>query len=195
MATWVPEEKQDLKWKIWNQKFLAQVPNIQTRSKDHIKLFGSPTCGDSFKDRQTANELLDTYLSIAQMVIYHHEGVSVRLLKIRDAKTIYEMVCEYLSQWKRFLETTLVHNPIAPYDDLIAMNAFVQVIYPHAVDQLSTANVESWLSKRITTLGSRTLTLRGDPPPTGVVYQDDSQGPVQPRATVAEKMFSNRKRW
>lgn len=196
MGTYVPESQQDTKWKIWNLKYRVRVPNNATRSADHIRLFGTPDSGDSRRDFSAANELLDTYISIAQMVSYHHEGILVRLVKASDARPIYELVVEYLSQWKAYIGNSLVHRPDAPYDDLIAMNNFIQVIYPHAEPQLSTAMEESWLSKRVTSL-SRGLTIKGDPPPE--LYQQDAvamdQPQAQPKVHVAEKMFSNRKRW
>ena len=196
MATWVPPEQQDLKWKIWNLKFHVKVPNLPTRSRDHIKAFGTPTSGDPVQDRAAANELLDTYLSIDKMVLYHHQGVLVSLCKVTDALVIYELVVEYLSAWKHFLTTTMLQNPEVPYEDLVAMNNFIQVIYPHAQPQLTTAESESYLSKTINRLG-KGLTFRT---PTPVELTIDhgyasTAAPKQPDATVAEKMFSNRRRF
>lgn len=196
MATWVPPEKQDLKWKIWNLKFHVRVPNLATRSRDHIKAFGTPTSGDPVHDRSAAAELLDTYLSIDKMVQYHHQGVLISLMKGSDALVIYELVVEYLSAWKHFLTTTMLQNPDVPYEDLVAMNNFIQVLYPHAEPQLTTAQSESYLSKTINRLG-KGLTFRT---PTPVELTIDSgytttEAPKQPTASVAEKMFSNRKRF
>lgn len=196
MSTWVPESERDLKWKIWHQKFYVSVSNIQTRSADHIRAFGTPFSGDAIRDRAAANERLETYKSIADMVKLHHEGVGVALLRRSDAKIIFDLVMEYLSAWKRFIDTSMIHNPDAPYDDLAAMETFVNAVLPFAEEFRRPAELEeSWLSKRISTIGGRTLQLKCDPPPASEPLQQ-GETPSQPKQTAAEKLFSNRsKRW
>lgn len=195
MATWVPPEKQDLKWKIWHDKFYVSVPNNATRSADHIRAFGTPTSGDSQRDRASANEKLETYKSIRDMVILHHQGVTVGLLRQKDAKIINDIVVEYLSSWKRFIETSMIHNPDAPYEDLVAMEAFLHAVVPHA-DRFKNETVldESWLSKRISNIGGRKVTLKFDAPEAAAPLAQ-GEAPPQPKETAAERLFSNRKRW
>lgn len=197
MATWVPESERTLKWKIWNQKFYVSVPNNATRSADHIRAFGTPTSGDPLRDRHAANERLETYKSIADMVILHHQGVTVALMRGSDSKIINDLVMEYLSQWKAFIETSMIHNPDAPYEDLVAMEAFLHAILPHA-ERYKNSKVmeESWLSKRISSIGSRKVTLKFEPPEQSAAEPlQQGEAPPQPKETAAERLFSNRKRW
>lgn len=195
MATWVPPAKQDLKWKIWHQKFYVSVPNIATRSPDHIRAFGTPYSGDSQRDRNSAHERLETYMSIKEMVILHHQGVKVGLCRQADVKLINDLVMEYLSAWKRFIETSMIHNPDAPYEDLIAMEAFLHSVVPHADRYKNEAVLdESWLSKRISNIGGRKVTLKFDAPDAAAPLQQ-GEAPPQPKETAAERLFSNRKRW
>lgn len=200
MATWVPESQRTLKWTIWHKPFYASVPNIQTRSPDHIRAFGTPTSGDKARDRAAAEERLETTLTIRDMVVYHSQGIVVGLLRRADTKIVYDILMEYLNTWKSYITSSLLTRVEAPYDDLVAMERFLaSALFPHAV-KYKEKNVvaESWLSKRIGELGNQGITLKFDAPPTAIGSDPllPGEAPIQPAETAAARLFSNRRnRW
>lgn len=199
MATWVPESERTLKWKIWNEKFYVSVPNLETRSSDHIRAYGTPTSGDAQRDRIAAKERLETMLSIRQMVLYHHQGILVALKRRRDSKTIYDMLMEYLGQWKAHIASSLLTKVDAPYEDLIAMERFLaSAVFPHAAEFRPTTPTvsESWLSKQVGSL-NQGIKLNIEPPPQSSAEPlQPGEAPPQPKETAVERLFSNRgKRW
>lgn len=200
MATWVPESERTLKWTIWNKRFYASVPNIQTRSPDHIRAFGTPTSGDKARDKASADERLETTITIRDMVVYHSQGIVVGLLKRDDTKIVYDILMEYLNTWKTYITSSLLTRVEAPYDDLVLMERFLaSAVFPHAVQFKQKSNVvsESWLSKRIGEIGNQGLTLKFEPPPTyGSEPLLPGEAPIQPAETAAARLFSSRgKRW
>lgn len=149
MSTWVPPEKRDTRFYLFNKLFRCKVPNIQSMSVDYIRHHGMPTVGIPEYDRTMANELVDRMLSVAQMVDYHRRGVEVRVTTRDDTKEIYDVITNHLLAWKRALEAT--RHPIdAPIDDLIALDEFANVVYPHAQPFFTKEAVDSLLARRIT---------------------------------------------
>lgn len=151
MSTYVPEHLRDTAWYIFNKKYLCRVSNIQTRSIDHIALFGSPTCGDPARDRDMADQLIDRMLTINEMVEFFKQGITIRVANVRETKSIYEHITDHLNYWKRHLEESW-HTRGAPIDDLILLDRFANVVYRHAVYQFTTEIVESLLARRMSSV-------------------------------------------
>lgn len=148
MAKWVPENERDTSYYIFNEKYRCTVPHIDMRSADHIKLFGMPSCGIKEIDRETANERIETYISINQMIEYFKRGALVGVRKVEDTKRIYERISDHLNAWKRQLHNGL-NNGDAPIDDLILMDKFANAVYAHAQYQFTEEIVESLLLQQM----------------------------------------------
>lgn len=148
MAKWIPESQRDSSYYIFNEKYHCTVPHIDMRSSDHIKLFGMPSCGIKEIDRETANERIETYLSINQMIEYFKRGALVGVRKVEDTKTIYERITDHLNAWKRQLQNGL-NNGDAPIDDLILMDKFANAVYAHAQYQFTEEIIYSLLLRQI----------------------------------------------
>ena len=149
-GTWIPENQRDTRWWIFFKLFQCRIPNIKTMSLDYVKQFGMPTCGDPILDKETANELVIRMLSIAQMVDFFNQGVTILLVKYTDAKIIYEYISNHLQFWKLQLESGF-HVRNAPIEDLVAMDKFAVTVYAHAKYQFTTDMVDSIIARRMST--------------------------------------------
>lgn len=143
-----PSEQFGTDYYIFEKMFHCRVPFNQSRSVDHIKHFGTPTCGDPERDRATANELVDRMLTISRMVKYWKEGVHVYVKNRDDCKLIYEYISNHLQAWKNVLENSLNVGD-APIQDLIDLDQFASVVYSHAKYQFTQQWVEDVLQRRM----------------------------------------------
>lgn len=130
-------------------KFMCAIPELQSRSVNHIKVFGTPTTGDKQIDAQLAKQWLTTFLSIQEMVNYHKEGVSIRIRAKSDVALMYDYISKYLQAWKTFLNEGLNIGE-APIDELIAMDRFANEVYEHAKYQFTRQIADSIIAKNLT---------------------------------------------
>jgi hypothetical protein len=194
-GTWIPPEMRDHRWGIWKKKFLCRVPNIQTMSTDFIKMFGMPSTGDPFLDKETAHELISRMLTIAEMVTFFNQGVTVEIVNYKDTKTIYEHITDHLVAWKKKLETGW-HTRDAPIDDLLLMDKFANVVYRFAAPQFTTDIVESILARRMsdTLRVSRDKIMGGSKPKVIIINEaGEKEEEKRPERVGMADDFLNRK--
>lgn len=117
---------------IFNRRYMCMVNQMDVTSKEYIKLFGTPTTGDSGIDREMANQWITTYKTIAEMAVLFSENKTVRICKTSDCEAIYNSVEYHLKRWAETAKTSLNSNA-APIDDLMALDNFATAIYPHAL--------------------------------------------------------------
>lgn len=131
---------------IWEPRFRCSIPQLQTTSPTHMRLFGTHTTGDPDTDRVLANQDIVTFLTIADMVKHYKNGVPIKVLKYDDTKTIYEYIEHHIHCWKKRLETGInIGN--APIEDLITMDAFASTVYQHARHLINEDEINSFLIK------------------------------------------------
>jgi hypothetical protein len=147
-SDWVPPEKRDPAWYLFNQLFHCRVQRIQTLSLEEMKEYGTPTSGDPEYDAQMRNERQDRMLTIAKMVEYWDNGITVGVVAEADTKRIYDYISNHLIAWKYKLEHEL-NNRGAPLEDLIKLDKFANSVYRHAKYHLPDDYVESILHKSI----------------------------------------------
>jgi hypothetical protein len=148
MATWVPKSQQTVQWKIWNEKFLCRIKNIDTMSTDYISMMGMPSSGDPEEDKRTANELVLRMFTINEMVDYFKKGVTIGVVNSSDTKAIYDLITEYLSVWRNYLEESMNIGNV-PVDDLVLMDSFAVAVYAHAKYQFTKHTVDSIMARSL----------------------------------------------
>lgn len=151
MTQWVEESKRDTRWWIFHKQFLCRVSNIQSMSVEYLKMFGMPSSGDPYYDKQTANELIMRMLTIDDMVEFFRNGVSVYVCNVADTKEIYERITNHLMAWKHQLEHGF-HTRGAPLDDLILLDRFAVAVYKHAKYQFTPDIVDSIMARRMSSI-------------------------------------------
>jgi hypothetical protein len=133
---------------IFDYLFMVRVPDLQTRSEQHIKMFGVHSTGDRAQDITMANQLITVMISIAKMVEYHKQGVNIRVVKRQDVLTIYDYITRHLQAWKDRLNQGLNIGD-APIDDLISLDQFANVVHESAKYQFTREIADSILAKHL----------------------------------------------
>lgn len=147
-SSWVPVEKRDTAWWIFNQLFQCRAQRIQLMSMDEMKEYGTPTSGLPEYDAQMRNERVDVMLTIAKMVEYWDQGITIGIANEKDTKQIYELIANHLEAWKHRLMTEL-NNRGAPLDDLVKLDKFASVVYRHAKFHFPKDFVDSVLARQV----------------------------------------------
>lgn len=185
---YVPENQRDTAWYIFNYQFLCRVNANQTRSIEHLRFFGMPTCGNERLDKEVANELMLTMLTINQMVEYHKSGISIGIVNHADSKMIYEFISNHLNFWKKNLENSL-HVRNAPLEDLRLLDTFAGLVYEYAAPQFNTEHVDSMLARKLST----TLRVNRDnilKPKT--IVNPNEPVPIKERVSMADSFALSR---
>lgn len=197
MSTWIPESQRDTRWWIWKKKFLCSIPNLQSMSVEYLQHFGMPVSGNPEYDRQIASELVQRMLTIAEMIEFFNNGVTVRVCNYKDTKEIYERISDHLNTWKQHLEESW-HTKGAPIDDLILMDKFAVSVYKHAKYQFTQEIVDSLLAKRMSTMFrvSRQQLMGDGPKPkiinAGEKPEEKEEKKYPERTSMAEIFASHR---
>lgn len=147
-----PKQLKDTTVGIWDYLYYVRVPYLATMSVEYLREYGIPSSGDANIDREQANQLLSTYLSIAKLVDYHKEGVPIRVVNREDVKRIYDAISDHLNAWKEQL-TQGINIGDAPIEDLLAMDRFANDIYGHVKYELINRETESNFVKAISKFG------------------------------------------
>lgn len=147
-TSWVPYEKREASWFIWNELYQVMIPYIQMLSIEEIQEYGVPISGDPGYDYSTVNEMRMIMIPISEMVVYYHKGVQVYVVNKEDTKKIYERISEHLNQWKVKLEKSLNLGD-APLEDLKLMDKFANAVYEHAKYQFTQDTIDSFLTRRV----------------------------------------------
>lgn len=145
-------QKEDTTALIFDSLFLCRFPDMQTRSAEHIRMFGIVYTGDSAMDKDLSNQWITTYITIAKMVEFHKTSVPIKVVKYEDVKKIYDYISRHLHAWKSHIEDGLnIGN--APIDDLIAMDEFANTVYDQAKFQFTRSIADSILMRQLSTVG------------------------------------------
>jgi hypothetical protein len=131
---------------LWELKFLCRFPELQTRSIEHIKFFGTPTTNDSAIDKELAQQWITSYITIDEMVEHFKKGVPIKVVSYEDVKKIYDYISQHLHAWKSQLSNGLNVGD-APISDLVDLDRFANVVYDHAKFQFTREMADSILAK------------------------------------------------
>lgn len=129
---------------IFEYVFNVRYPELQSRSVDHIKHFGTPSTGNKDIDRNINSQLVNSWITIAKMVEYHEANCPLIFPNQEDIKMIYECISNHLYLWKKELENG-INLGDAPILDLIALDKFANGVYAHAKYQFTPQIAESLL--------------------------------------------------
>lgn len=113
---------------IWDTRYYVRVPYMASTDEAYHRLFGVPSTGNKDYDKELSKQLIDTVMTIDQMVEHHKKSIPISLVNRNDVKKIYDSVDKYLQYWRHRLETT-VNYVQAPMQDLIDMDNFATTLY------------------------------------------------------------------
>lgn len=133
---------------IWEKKYMVKLPAIGGTSTSFLRHHGTYITGDKNIDRSLNRDWIATYLSIDQMLDYYRDGVSIAVVNPKDCKKIYEDIEAHLTAWVDQLQFGL-NNYNAPLKDLVDLDNFAGVVYPHAKKHISEALINNALGRRM----------------------------------------------
>lgn len=117
---------------IWENLYEMRVPYVETVSADMLKRAGLPDTGNRHLNRQMHQDLVNVVITIDAMVEYFKRGVTVNFRNPADTGAVYTIVNNYLLAWRQQVENGLNLGNV-PVDDLLALDRFVEALYPVAV--------------------------------------------------------------
>lgn len=129
---WVPLEKRTTAYYLFNPRFKCRVAYNQSMSSDYMRFHGMPSTGVKQYDDMMANELTHRLLTINDMVEYYKLGTNIEVDDSADTKTIYGYISDHLNAWKGQLERTLGETDEELLKDLVVLDNFANLVYPHA---------------------------------------------------------------
>ena len=104
------------------------VPKIFTYTPEEIKIYGIRISDPRVVKVDTSNDPVDVFISPSRMFKIFQEGGTIRIRKVSDIPRIYNIVQNYLLQWKRLYENT-INIPYLPEWDLAELDHLAQEIF------------------------------------------------------------------
>jgi hypothetical protein len=108
------------------------IPQEYTYDDDYIKRRGIIQTPDKKLHSVLSKEKVQVYLTVAQMVDYFTEGVTVELLDRKTMLEIYKNIQGYIDEWKNHLQYSINSNKENNKEMLIAFDKFSKTIYDKA---------------------------------------------------------------
>jgi hypothetical protein len=124
-----PEE--DTTIGIWDDLYKVRIPVKFTYSVEYLKEYGLPSSGNKDIDKEQFNQRMTTFMSIDKMVEYYKQGCPIYIVDKDDTKKIYDAISKHLNAWKQQIDYGL-NVGSAPFEDLITLDQFANVVYEHA---------------------------------------------------------------
>jgi hypothetical protein len=188
---YVPKSQQTATWRIFHKKYRCRVPVFHTRSIEDIEHFGTPASGDAEFDKTMLNEVRIYYKTTDEMIELYKRNVPLMLMDPKDAKTIYEDISEHLQLWRTTHEYSVNLKPDNDLlEDLMTMDRFATLVYPHAHPFFKTVSVESSLARGISELFQLPILAAADTPKPAKVERKEY---VAPERESFEEIFANRR--
>lgn len=115
---------------IFHKLYSVKVRNVESLSIDYIKTYGLPYTGNKKIDSDYANQIVEKYVTIVQLVEWHENGVAMAFPNIEEVIEMYEVIRQHLKDFKQFVNNS-IHVNTVPIDDLQKLSNFASSIYRH----------------------------------------------------------------
>lgn len=190
-GTWVPKAQRTCTWRLFHQIYMCRHSVFHARTVEDVDFFGTPASGDAEFDKTMLNEKRLFYKTPVQMIELFRRDVPVGLFKIEDAKQIYQDISDHLRNCSdAFRLSPNIKPDNDMIDELMAMDRFANVIYPHAVPFFKEGFQESTLMRRMMETGSMSLPVTEAPAPKEKKNDEPYEAPQ--RESLAD-IFANRR--
>lgn len=138
----VDKHGRETRYYLWHEPYLVRAPRIQLMSEYELRNYGILDSGSPLENRLTMNELHEVMLPIVKIMYHVENGTHISVVKHSDTEWIYRRIQDHLHAWMQYLDTSL-NISHAPIEDLIRLDKFAQIIYPHATEHFTAGYVES----------------------------------------------------
>lgn len=164
---------------IWEKVWRCAFSDNKTRGERNHRLYGKNITGVKSIDASVPDQIVETYITINDMVEYHRRGITVEIINYDDCKKIYDCIEKHILAWKKNIENC-VNIGDAPLEDLIAMDDFANAIYDKAKYLMPTEFIGSPALRHLiglTTLSRATFLREHEKPLKTVSIGGDSDHP------------------
>lgn len=142
-------------YKIFRYPFRCRVAAMHMVSQQYMEELGLVTTGDRETDLQLLRAPRDVQLTVAQMAVFFHEGVSMQLHDPQqDSVKIYEMLVDHLNDWRMRVNMSPHEVSNEVVEDLRMLDALAMEVYKTAKIYLPAKFQESKLFRRLGGLGA-----------------------------------------
>lgn len=124
-------EEKDTAYYIFEKRWVIRTRKIDVTSIEDIRRFGTPTSGDPTFDEYMKNEIVERYMTIAQMVEVAKNAGMIQVVKKQDSAEIYQRIQNHLLAWEDYVRRSYDLTKV-PYDDLIELDKFAAIVYDKA---------------------------------------------------------------
>lgn len=196
---YIPKNQRDTRYYLWYETYLCQVPLINIMSDEEVSMFGMPRSGDAVMDKTVGNELRTLQIPIVTMAEYYGEGARIAVVNYNDTEKIYKRITDHLQVWKNRISRCLNLGEV-PFDDLLLLDRFANVIYDKAKYAFTSEYISSVVTEFSGNSQARSLyemlnKIETVVPQQGVRPKDrDSYGPKEkqwaPRSNEFDEFFS-----
>lgn len=119
---------------IWDNVYAITVPNIATFDEYHIGNYGMKSSGVEAIDEALYREPKTIYVNIDKLLEYNRAGHRVTIKNRSDVLVIYDAIDTYLKHWLDYMNGPSLHTEQTPIDDLVALDALANELYPLVSD-------------------------------------------------------------
>lgn len=142
-------------YKIFRYPFRCRVAAMHMVSQQYMEELGLTTTGDRETDLQLLKAPRDVQLTVAQMAVFFHDGVSIQLNNPpEDSIKIYGMLVDHLNDWKTRVNMSPHEVSNEVVEDLRMLDALAMEVYKTAKQYLPATFEESKLFRRLGGLGA-----------------------------------------
>ena len=109
-GTYCPPEEMTLDWEMTKIRYAVIIQQMDSRSPQHIRLFGTVISGNRMVDSVLAESDLHTEMGILKIVETFYGGKEIRIVKKDDLLKIYKVVNLFLTQWTEKIQHDFLGN-------------------------------------------------------------------------------------
>lgn len=117
---------------LWEQYYPVRFRHFEAVSEDRIARFGTRVSGIGEIDREIERYMVESELSINQMLEFHRKGSIIRLINYDDSAEIYEIIQRHLIHAMEHIRSSVNGYDKDLLKDLIELDQFATVVYDKA---------------------------------------------------------------
>lgn len=123
---------EDTRDAIFKDLYNCEVHYIDTLEDDEIKKKQFKYSFEEKMKPSLMNRPTEVYIPISKMLDLWLRNRYLHLKNISDTKKIHEAIQRHLNLWKNKIDSSFTRTPNAPYDDLINLDRFAEMIFQWA---------------------------------------------------------------
>ena len=127
-GTYCPPEQMTLDWEMTKIRYAVIIQQMDSRSPQHIRLFGTVISGNKLVDSVVSESDLHTEMGILKIIETYYAGKEIRIVKKTDLLKIYKVVNLFLTQWSEKIQHDFLGNAF-PLEELAVIERFASYLY------------------------------------------------------------------